>query len=232
MRQVCRLPLMVLALTLAGVAQAKLEWQTTRLEFTPELGTKQVSGAYVFKNVGQQVVKVLRTQTTCGCTTANLTKREYAPGESGTIEVTMSMPEDGGRRHKQIIVHTDDPDGAMTTLEIVAEVKRVVELLPNMLVWRQGQPAEEKSVLVSIAAGHTVRVLQAHSVSGSFATKVETVEEGRRYRVLVTPEKLSQVETTRIMIVTDFPADAPKSYHVYARVLAAPVPAGTVAPAP
>lgn len=227
-----RRSLIVFALLLASLAHAKLEWESTHLEFAPSLGVQQVSGAYKFKNVGVHTVKILRTQTSCGCTTTNLTKKEYAPGESGTIEVTMTLPDDGGRRHKQIYVHTDDPDGASTTLEITAEVTRVVELLPHMLVWKQGQTPEAKEVLVTVAAGATVHVLNATSVSGSFTTKLETLEDGRRYRVVVTPQKLAQVETTRIAIATDFPADAPKTYHVYARVIAMPPPVAAPAPQP
>ncbi len=48
-----------------------------------------VKHTFVLKNTGSGTLKILKTETSCGCTTATGAIREYAPGESGTMEVVV-----------------------------------------------------------------------------------------------------------------------------------------------
>jgi hypothetical protein len=49
-----------------------------------------------FTNTGRASLKITKIKTTCGCTVTQLEKREYAPGESGTIKVTYTAPKATG----------------------------------------------------------------------------------------------------------------------------------------
>ena len=40
-----------------------------------------------FKNIGERSVKIMSTSSSCGCTTVSNVIKEYAPGESGKMEV-------------------------------------------------------------------------------------------------------------------------------------------------
>ena len=42
---------------------------------------------FKFKNTGTDTLKIGKIHTTCGCTVAKLSKKNYQPGESGAIEV-------------------------------------------------------------------------------------------------------------------------------------------------
>jgi hypothetical protein len=50
-------------------------------------GTKHTF-VYKFKNTGNELLKISDVKSPCGCTIPSLTKKEYAPGESGEINVT------------------------------------------------------------------------------------------------------------------------------------------------
>ena len=48
-----------------------------------------VRHTFGFKNEGPGAVKITKTETACGCTTASAALKAYAPGESGELEVTI-----------------------------------------------------------------------------------------------------------------------------------------------
>lgn len=48
-----------------------------------------VKHTFTLKNTGGRSLKILKTETSCGCTTATGILKEYAPGESGQIEVVV-----------------------------------------------------------------------------------------------------------------------------------------------
>ncbi len=53
------------------------------------LGTKN-SCEFKFKNTGQGPLKITNVKSTCGCTVAQLEKKEYAPGESASAQFASS----------------------------------------------------------------------------------------------------------------------------------------------
>jgi len=60
-----------------------------------------VKHTFKFKNDGAGKVKIVKTDTSCGCTTASGANKEYAPGESGEMEVVVDT-----KGKKGIIVKT------------------------------------------------------------------------------------------------------------------------------
>lgn len=56
---------------------------------------------FKFKNVGNGSAKIIKTDTSCGCTTLNGVIREYAPGEHGELEVAIDT-----KGKKGIVVKT------------------------------------------------------------------------------------------------------------------------------
>ena len=56
---------------------------------------------FKFKNDGVGKVKLAKTETSCGCTTASSALKEYAPGESGEMEVVVDT-----KGKKGIVVKT------------------------------------------------------------------------------------------------------------------------------
>ncbi|MCK4292081.1 MAG: DUF1573 domain-containing protein [Planctomycetes bacterium] len=55
------------------------------------LGTKNTC-QFKFTNNGRAPLKITNVKSTCGCAVAKLEKKEYAPGESGTIKVIYTAP--------------------------------------------------------------------------------------------------------------------------------------------
>jgi hypothetical protein len=88
---------------------------------------------FKFSNVGKSVLKMEPVQSTCGCTVPELKKKEYAPGESGVIDVTFRSPSSGGTVTKHLYVISNDPVAPRVELAIKATVEIKVVVDPNRI---------------------------------------------------------------------------------------------------
>lgn len=85
----------------------------------------------VIKNTGNEVLKISRLKPTCGCTTAPLTKKELKPGESTTVEVSLSIQGNSGKLNKQIAVESNDPKRSYLNYMLIAEVVLPLTVSPT-----------------------------------------------------------------------------------------------------
>ncbi len=65
---------------------------------------------------GRGDLKITGIKNTCGCTVAELAKRDYAPGESGVVKVSYTSSKATAAMQKNIYVSTNDPANPMVTL--------------------------------------------------------------------------------------------------------------------
>ena len=93
-----------------------------------------------------------------------------------------------GPQRKTMEVRTDDDSAAAKTIQLTAEA---------------GQPVRIKRIIAS---------------NPRLAAKLETVKAGEHYTVAVTPTDTTQKESGEVFVLTDFPADAPRTYILQVRV--------------
>jgi protocatechuate 3,4-dioxygenase beta subunit len=91
------------------------------------------TGEFKFTNTGDAVLKVKKIKTSCGCTVARLTKKEYAPGESGTITVTYSASKNPSKASKRVNVPTNDMTRPRISLTVKATIAYIVQPKPERL---------------------------------------------------------------------------------------------------
>jgi hypothetical protein len=93
-----------------------------------------VSCDFRFTNTGDKVLRVEQPKSTCPCTVGKLSKSEYAPGESGVIEVTeFHVPSDEGMAVEHLTVATNDTTKGAIKLTVLAEVVIKVTFAPKKL---------------------------------------------------------------------------------------------------
>ncbi len=141
-----RLSLILLLLPLACLAG--LEWETEKLELPAEAGQTEVVGVFKFTNAGDTPVKILRTQSSCGCTVPELEKDTYAPGESGELKAIFTVGDRTGLQRKVLTVVTDDPDLPETRLTLETDIPTIAKIRPKLLLWRLNSEPEWKAISV------------------------------------------------------------------------------------
>jgi hypothetical protein len=99
-----------------------------------EIGpSSRKSGEFKFTNTGDDVLKIQKVSKTCGCTTSKLDKKEYAPGESGTLKVTYRASKTPTTVKKNVYVTSNDQKHPKVTLTIQGQVVAKVEHNPRNL---------------------------------------------------------------------------------------------------
>ena len=86
-----------------------------------------------FTNTGNSTLKIGEITKTCGCTPFSLTKKEYAPGESGTLKVNYFSELQRGQTTKHLVLHSNDRSNPEVTLAVKANIKIQVNHEPKTL---------------------------------------------------------------------------------------------------
>jgi len=89
---------------------------------------------FKFTNTGNAVLKVnKKIESTCGCTVPELSKEEYAPGESGTITVKFSAGKQASPVSKHMYVSSNDKIRTKIDLTIKANIILKVDYEPKQI---------------------------------------------------------------------------------------------------
>ncbi len=212
------LALLVALLLTAGRGLAELKWDRPVQSFqrTPEDGEIEVR--FAFRNAGAGPVTIKTLRPSCGCTTAYLEKKTFAPGEAGEVVAHFVFGDRRGPHRKTIEVRTDDAAAESVVLDLRVNIHDPLTIAPALVFWKRGEPGEAKTVQLTADTGQPVRIKSVVSSNPRVAAKLETIKAGQQYVVSVTPADTAQKESAEISLLTDFPADAPRTYVIHARV--------------
>lgn len=101
----------------------KIKFREESKDFGKMKQGKVLTHIFVFKNEGDEILKIKRVRTSCGCTAALLSKKEIAPGAEGEIKVTYNTRGFQGKNTKYIDVESNDPAQPRKRLHISAEIE-------------------------------------------------------------------------------------------------------------
>jgi hypothetical protein len=89
--------------------------------YVPKTGT--VSHTYQIKNIGEDTLIIVKVRTTCGCTTAPLSKERLAPGETADMEVVFDPRRiKVGETSKRLQVISNDSADPFADVRFTAKV--------------------------------------------------------------------------------------------------------------
>ena len=204
----------------AGVcsSHAQLTWETKEIKLKAAPFAEYVDASFKFTNTGPAAIVIKEVKTSCGCTTAELAKKEYAPGEFGEIKAKFNAGGRKGTQSKSIHVTTDVEKDPITTLMLTTEIPDVVRIEPSAIVWSLNSPATPKSIKISIGIDEPVKVTEVTTISDKFKTELVTISEGKQYEVKVTPTATDAGSKAVFQIKIDKPADKPRMFTAVAYV--------------
>jgi hypothetical protein len=88
---------------------------------------------FKFTNTGDTLLKIQKLNTSCSCTVATVSKQEYAPGESGTVQVKYKSGNRARSVRKYIDIYTNDSINPRTELAVRANIVLKVHHEPKEL---------------------------------------------------------------------------------------------------
>jgi hypothetical protein len=208
-----------LSIFVCAAARAELKWEQTTADLHPAIGDKQAVAHFKYQNVGTTPVHFKSVHASCGCTAAQSQKEQVAPGEKGEVTATFSIGDRTGQQVKTVTVQTDDPNPtqATTILTLRAMIGTPFEIKPTFVYWQSGEEPKPKTVMVKASKDFPAKNLTVKSNSQAFTAKVEPAGAGE-WKIEIQPKETSHPTATALMIQSDFPKEAPRSFYVNAQV--------------
>jgi hypothetical protein len=126
---------------------------------------QEVSHDYAFTNTGKSLLTITRVTSSCGCTAAMPSKKEFAPGESGSIKVTFKSGRYRDRVTKHVTVDSTDPVQPRVSLTLTGIVKSELDVVPSGIYigsLRLGE-STERSVTLSPVEVKKFAILEVKS---------------------------------------------------------------------
>ena len=210
--------ILLFCLCLVTSVSAQLKWDKPQQTLIPQAGEKVVTAKFGFTNVSQSTLTIVDIHPSCGCTTATLAKKEYAPGESGEIEATLNFAGHLGHQEKWIYVTTNVSGAEPALLSLGVDIPPEVTIQPEFVMWRIGDPVEPKTMRVVIPDGFPTKIVAAQADNPAMQVQLQEVQAGKEWEVKVTPTSTREPVKAVVIIQSDYPAGHPASYSAYARV--------------
>jgi len=214
-----RILIFTLSIFSCVAARAELKWEQTTVDARPAVGDKTAVAHFKYENVGKAAVHFKSVKASCGCTTTQTQKEVVNPGEKGEIVATLNIGDRTGQQMKTVNVQTDDPPPAQSniTLTLKANIPQAIEIKPTFVYWTSGEAPKPKKVSIKASKDFPAKNITVKSNSQNFESKVEPGKEGE-WTIEVTPKDTSHPMGTALLVQTDYPKDAPKSFYVNVQV--------------
>lgn len=202
-----------------GDLHAQISWNSRFLEFHPSVTDTNVQVRFPFKNMGAQTVTISNVTSSCtDCTTMELTKRAYAPNESGEIVAVFRFGERVGVHEKTLTVESDDPREPKVELKFKVNIPEILKATPGFVFWLRDGEKTPKVIKLQVVYKEPVHIEWVRSGHPRLQAQLETIRDGWEYAVTITPTDTSRPIRGQVRIETDFPVDRLRSLYVHAHV--------------
>lgn len=183
----------------------KLEFETKVKTMPSEPGDETVSVVFPYVNSTDGDVEIIQFDSNCSACLSAGPKRKLKPGEEGVVEAVFKVGSFTGSIKKTLKVTMRDEQGELhqEMLQLTVLVPVLVQIEPKKIQWTAGGPLETKTVDVKIPWKNPIQVTEVSCTRSNFEISLETVEEGRHYRVHVTPTSLDSPQMGLVKVSTD-----------------------------
>ena len=169
-----------------GVVEGSATCSETTYKFGELSETVLLTHTFIVKNTGASTLNIKDVKPDCGCTIARF-DRTIPPGGEGKVTLELDLKSFQGYVKKSAKVLIDDPGNPPLFLYLEGTVRPLIEVRPEKSIYFQGMAEEltEKTIdLVSTSRPfHIVKVDDGLEKKAGF--KLETVEDGKQYRLKI-----------------------------------------------
>jgi hypothetical protein len=187
-----------------AAAFGQLAFGNTLVDKKVDPSEEKLEVRFPFKNSQDKAVSVTKIETSCGCLQATVDKKVLEPGESGIVTGIFSVGARTGKYEKALHVKTLlDGKESSQELRVRVEVPVVMEVVPQLVSWEVGEALEPKTIVVTVRREEAIRVKEVHCSRKGFTCEIRELQEGKVYRLDVTPESTETALMGIIRIETD-----------------------------
>ena len=191
--------------------------------------TEKIEHVYKIQNSGDTDLVIEKVKTSCGCTTASLSTKLLAPGDSVDLSAKLSLKGRNGNMTKSITIESNDPQSPKLRLELKVNALREVTLQPRFVTFRvdpKTSSAPDRSIVLIFDGDKDYHLTSIVTNNVPFCSiEQKTVREGKEYHILVKLKENAAAtksrKTGKLLIHTDHPdytaIEVPISYHIFSQ---------------
>lgn len=139
------------------------------------------AGEFKFTNTGEGLLKISRVDMCCGCN-SKLSKKEYAPGESGTLRVECSLGARPGVIRRNVYVNSNDRVRPRVTLTIKGKIVQRVAYEPKRLnLLLKDENASCPELTLTSLDGKPFSIKQFSSTANCITADVDSSVEATKF---------------------------------------------------
>lgn len=169
---------------------------------------KQVSVQFFFENKTKKPQTILRYDSACSCLSAKVKggKLNYLPGEKGALEITFDLGNFSGAVEKSVALWLDGDSQEKPSILLLVEVHipELVTFSPRTIVWKQGEHAKEKTLLVTMKKP-PLHIEGLRLTNDNFAARLEVLKKGERYALHLVAKDTQKPSYGLLIFATDSP---------------------------
>lgn len=206
--------------------RAELKFETPIIDADAGLNDTTLVREYKFSNAGSKPITITQADAGCSCLAIEVAagKFTYAPGETGTIRATFQIGNFQGTVEKPIYIwlEGDAEKSPSSTISLRVHIPVIIAIEPKTLKWEDGETKGTKSIDVKMDHEKPIQITSVSTSNESFSAKIVTVEEGKHYKVEVTPSATAKTGISIVRIETDTDVEKQRIQQGFA-VISAPL---------
>lgn len=200
------------------LAQAgELTFEETIVEVLAAPDQEMVTADFLFKSTGEGPAVIKRYDAPCSCLEAQISdggRLTWASGEEGSVRGLFKVGNFRGTVDKLITLIMSD--GKRHDLTVRMTMPELVKIEPKTLKWEEGGEGERKGFQITVSDDYPLNILDVTATNKEkFPFELETLEEGKRYKLWVTPADTKQRGFGLLRIATDSEFKKHRSYQAY-----------------
>ncbi len=205
---------------LPAAAEAGIVWENRVVEIdanAAKASPASLTAKFKFRVEGAGPVTLSSTESDCGCTTAQLTKMVYAPGESGEISLIFVPGERTGPQVKSVRVRASD-QAEPHVLTLKAAIPEFARATPQFVYWAHDEATAPKTIRFEIFEAPPGADITVTTNNPGMKAEPREVEKGRVWEIVVTPAQTKQFLLATVQVLCHVGGPAPRSVVAYATV--------------
>jgi len=163
---------------------------------------------FKFKNTGVGKLVISEITKTCGCTVPTLDKKEYAPGEGGSISIEYHADQGAGIRTRHLYILSNDPVNPRVDLTIKAAIVQKVVCEPERLEYTlKGAKAGVADITIKSVDDKPFAITKFESTSDAVTASFDPNQKETKFvlQAKLDPQKIGANTSGRIEVVVTHP---------------------------
>lgn len=167
-----------------------------------EAGEEIVTVYFGVRNEGDEAVGIEKLVSGCECLSVTIDVDPVPAGGTATITGVFDITKLQGQSERKITVTTSQRERPVFLFTRI-ETDPIMSLEPQMTNWKTGTEPVSRTVEFRVLREKPIHILSAESKRKEVSCEVVTVEVGRAYDIVLTPESTEQTLLGIVRIETD-----------------------------